>query len=184
MPDKIMIVDDDATMVNLLATILEIEGFEVLKALSAREAFSVLDEDMPDLILLDIMMPELDGFEVLARLRREPETRNLPVIILTVLSDGRDMLKGWKEQADEYVTKPFDPAELMETIRKVLARSLEERMRERARNIDTLLEILEKVEGENEEPHGWGPSRPGLDRRGEGYSIGKSAAGDENEEKL
>jgi DNA-binding response OmpR family regulator len=154
MPDKILIVDDDATMVNLLATILEVEGLEALKALSAREAFGIMDTDMPDLIILDIMMPELDGFEVLARLRKDPVTKTLPVIILTVLSEGKDMLKGWRQEADEYVTKPFDPAELIETIRKVMARSLEERMRERARNIDTLLEILEKVEEENIQPQG------------------------------
>jgi len=153
MPDKILIVDDDATMVNLLATILEIEGFKALKALSAREAFGIMGEEMPDLILLDIMMPELDGFEVLARLRKDAVTRTLPVIIVTVLKDGKDMLKGWRQEADEYVTKPFDPAELIETVRKVLARSLEERMRERARNIDTLLEILEKVEDEDTQLH-------------------------------
>jgi len=152
--EKILLVDDDATLVNLLATILEVEGFKALKALSAREAFGVMDEVMPDLILLDIMMPELDGFEVLARLRKDPVTKTLPVIILTVLSAGKDMLKGWRQEADEYVTKPFDPAELIETIRKVLARSVEERMRERARNIDTLLEILEKVEEENTQPQG------------------------------
>lgn len=149
MPKRILIVDDDATMINLLATILDIEEMEPLKALSAREAFAIIDKDPPDLILLDIMMPELDGFEVLARLRKRPETQYLPVIILSALSDKRSMLKGWKEQADEWVSKPFDPMSLVGTIRQVLDKSLEERLAERARNIDDLLNILERIDKEN-----------------------------------
>jgi DNA-binding response OmpR family regulator len=149
MPERILIVDDDATMVNLLATILDIEEMEPLKALSAREAFAVLDKEIPDLILLDIMMPELDGFEVLARLRKHPETKDLPVIILSALSDRKNMLKGWREQADEWVCKPFDPMALVGTIKQVLEKSLEERQAERARHIDDLLNILEKIDAKN-----------------------------------
>ena len=152
MPERILIVDDDATMVNLLATILDIENMEPLKALSAREAFAIIDVNPPDLILLDIMMPELDGFEVLARLRKRPETKDLPVIILSALSDKRNKLKGWKEQADEWVSKPFDPMALIGIIRQVLDKSLEERLAERARNIDDLLNILEKIDEKNSTP--------------------------------
>ena len=146
MPERILIVDDDATMVNLLATILDLEDMKPLKALSAREAFQIIDANPPDLILLDIMMPELDGFEVLGRLRKRPETKNLPVIILSALSDKRNILKGWREQADEWVSKPFDPMSLVGVIRQILDKSLEERLAERARNIDDLLNILEKID--------------------------------------
>ncbi len=146
MPERILIVDDDATMVNLLGTILELEGMTPWKALSANEAFAIMEEGLPDLILLDIMMPELDGFEVLAMLRKSPATKDLPVIVLTGLSDSRNMLKGWREQADAWITKPFDPMALVGTIRNVLATSLELRLEERARQIDTLLGILEKID--------------------------------------
>lgn len=146
MAERILIVDDDETIVNLLATIFEMEGMIPLKALSAKEALAVMEQGPPDLILLDIMMPELDGFEVLAILRKDQRTKHLPVIILTGLTDKKNMLKGWREQADEWVTKPFDPMQLIATIRQILAKSLEERMAERARHIDDLLDILEKIE--------------------------------------
>jgi DNA-binding response OmpR family regulator len=146
MEDKILIVDDDATMVNLLATIIDIEGMKPLKALSAREAFAIMEEGLPDLILLDIMMPELDGFEVLAMLRKKPDTKDLPVIILTALTDKKNRLRGWKEQADDWISKPFDPLALVGTIRQVLEKSMEERLEERAMNINNLLSILESLD--------------------------------------
>lgn len=148
MDEKILIVDDDATMVNLLSTILEIDGFETQKALSGREALDILTEGTPDLVLLDIMMPEMDGFEVLAKIRNDPQTQKLPIIMLTARTDDKDIFEGWRRGADEYVTKPFDPHALVETIRKVLSRTLEERMEQRAQNVETLLEILQKAENE------------------------------------
>jgi DNA-binding response OmpR family regulator len=151
MAEKILIVDDDATMVNLLSTILEIDGFETQRALSGREAFEVLAEVVPDMVLLDIMMPEMDGFEVLARLRDDPATKRLPIIMLTARTDDKDIFEGWRRGADEYVTKPFDPHELVEIIKKVLARSMEERLEERAQHVESLLEIIQKVDSENPE---------------------------------
>jgi two-component system alkaline phosphatase synthesis response regulator PhoP/two-component system response regulator VicR len=149
MAEKILIVDDDATMVNLLSTILEIDGFETQRALSGKEAFEVLAAGVPDMVLLDIMMPEMDGFEVLARLREDPSTRKVPVIMLTARTDDKDIFEGWRRGADEYVTKPFDPHELVQIIRKVLSRSMEERLEERAQKVETLLEILEMAEGDD-----------------------------------
>ena len=148
MAEKILIVDDDATMVNLLSTILEIDGFETQKALSGKEAFEILTEGLPDLVLLDIMMPEMDGFEVLARLRSDPVTKKLPIIVLTARTDDKDVFEGWRTGADEYVTKPFDPRKLVKTIRIVLSRSLEERLEERARHVESLLEILQRIDSE------------------------------------
>jgi len=152
MAEKILIIDDDATMVNLLSTILEIDGFETRKALSGKEAFKLLSEEgAPDMVLLDIMMPEMDGFEVLARLRNDPATKKLPIIMLTARTDDKDIFEGWRRGADEYVTKPFDPRDLVETIRTVLSRSMEERLEERAHHVESLLEILQRVD--NEGPH-------------------------------
>jgi two-component system alkaline phosphatase synthesis response regulator PhoP/two-component system response regulator VicR len=152
MAEKILIIDDDATMVNLLSTILEIDGFETRKALSGKDAFRLLSEEgAPDMVLLDIMMPEMDGFEVLARLRNDPATKKLPIIMLTARTDDKDIFEGWRRGADEYVTKPFDPRDLVETIRTVLSRSMEERLEERAHHVESLLEILQRVD--NEGPH-------------------------------
>jgi DNA-binding response OmpR family regulator len=146
MGEKILIIDDDATMVNLLSTILEIDDFEVNHALSGKEAFELLPKWGPDLVLLDIMMPEMDGFEVLARLRGNSATRKLPIIMLTARTDDKDIFEGWKRGADEYVTKPFDPRRLVDTIRTVLSRSLEERIEERSQHIESLLDILKSVD--------------------------------------
>jgi two-component system alkaline phosphatase synthesis response regulator PhoP len=149
--EKILIVDDDATMVNLLSTILEIDGFETQRALSGREAFDMLAIGVPDMVLLDIMMPEMDGFEVLARLREDPTTKRLPIIMLTARTDDKDIFEGWRRGADEYVTKPFDPHDLVEIIKMVLSRSMEERLEERAQHVESLLDILQKAENESME---------------------------------
>jgi len=147
MAEKILIVDDDATMIKLLATILEIEGYQALEALSGDEALKVIAEEKPDLILLDIMMPELDGLEVLDMLRGDAATRHLPVVMLTARVEDEDIYEGWRRGADEYVTKPFEPKVLIETISKVLSRSVEERLEERKRNVSTLFQEMQGAEG-------------------------------------
>ena len=149
MADKVLIVDDDATMVALLATLLEIDGFEAQETLSGEEALRAIREDPPDLVLLDIMMPEMDGFEVLAILRDHPSTEKLPVVMLTARTDDKDIFQGWRRGADEYITKPFNPRELIDTIRVVLSRSMEDRLEERAQRVESLLEILQRIEDGN-----------------------------------
>ncbi|OFW57475.1 MAG: hypothetical protein A2W01_11310 [Candidatus Solincola sediminis] len=148
MTKEVLIVDDDKAMVNLLSTLLETEGFGTEKTRSAAKALEMVSEEHPDLILLDIMMPEMDGFKFLAMLRSNPDTRAIPVIILTVLGDQENILEGFRKEADEYVTKPFDPQKLVETIKGVLQRSLEERVGERARRIEALLAMIRKLEEE------------------------------------
>jgi DNA-binding response OmpR family regulator len=149
MTNKVLVLDDDVAMVNLLATVLETEGFTARKTQSANEALEAIEDDRPDLILLDIMMPEMDGFRFLAMVRSNPDTHSIPVIILTVLSNHENILEGFRKEADEYVTKPFDPQSLVETIREVLSRSHEERVEERARRIEALQEMITKLEEEN-----------------------------------
>ncbi len=146
MAEKILIVDDDATMVNLLSTVLEFEGYETRKALSGKEALESIDGDPPDVVLLDIMMPGMDGFEVLARLRGNASTEKLPVIMLTARTEDKDIFEGWRRGADEYVTKPFDPRDLVETIKGVLARSYEERLEERAQQVEFLLSLMYEID--------------------------------------
>jgi DNA-binding response OmpR family regulator len=143
---KVLIVDDDEAMVNLLATILGTEGFEAEKARSAREALEDIFENRPDLILLDVMMPEMDGFKFLAMIRSNPVTETVPVVILTVLGDEKNMLEGFRKEADEYITKPFDPQALVGILREVLSRSHEERVEERARRIEALQAMIGKLE--------------------------------------
>ncbi len=148
---KILIVDDDATMVNLLSTLLELDGFQPVKALSGREALDLIKADLPDLVLLDIMMPEMDGFEVLSIIREDPKTEKLPVIMLTAKKDDQDIFEGWNKGADEYVTKPFDPRELVRIIQTVLSRTYDERLEERARHVEYLLDLIRFIDEKNTE---------------------------------
>jgi DNA-binding response OmpR family regulator len=143
---KILIIDDDTSVVDMLAIIMEAEGYTARKTYSAAEALEALTEKPPDLILLDVMMPEMDGFKFLATIRSNPETQALPVIILSVLCDEQSVLEGWQNKADGYITKPFDPRELNVAVKEVLARSLPDREAVRAQRVDTLMKVIRKPE--------------------------------------
>jgi two-component system KDP operon response regulator KdpE len=116
----ILIVDDEPRMVRFVRMNLELEGFQVSEAGTGMEALEKVRDDLPDLVLLDVMMPEMDGFETLARLR---EISTVPVIMLTVKGDEEDRIRGLELGADDYVTKPFSPRELASRIRAVLRRA-------------------------------------------------------------
>jgi two-component system KDP operon response regulator KdpE len=116
----ILIVDDEPRMVRFVRMNLELEGFQVSEAGTGMEALERVRDDLPDLVLLDVMMPEMDGFETLARLR---EISTVPVIMLTVKGDEEDRIRGLELGADDYVTKPFSPRELASRIRAVLRRA-------------------------------------------------------------
>ncbi|WP_404923901.1 phosphate regulon transcriptional regulator PhoB [Nisaea nitritireducens] len=123
MHPKILIVEDEAPIVTLLRYNLEREGFEVLEAGDGEEAMLLAMEKSPDLILLDWMLPLLSGVEVCRRLRRTPETKGIPVIMLTARGDEGDRIRGLNAGADDYITKPFSPSELIARIRAVLRRT-------------------------------------------------------------
>lgn len=123
MNPKILIVEDEAPIVTLLRYNLEREGFEVLEAGDGEEAMLLAMEKTPDLILLDWMLPLLSGVEVCRRLRRTPETKGVPVIMLTARGDEGDRIRGLNAGADDYITKPFSPSELIARIRAVLRRT-------------------------------------------------------------
>ena len=116
----ILVVDDERHIVQLVRMNLQVEGFNVITASSGSEALERVREDLPDLVLLDVRMPELDGFETLQLLR---EVSDVPVIMLTVRSDEEDIVRGLELGADDYVTKPFRARELNGRIRAVLRRT-------------------------------------------------------------
>ncbi len=116
----IMVVDDNVDIVAVIKTILEVEGYGVQSANSGQEAFNLLGEQRPDLILLDILMPTIDGLEVLTRLKGHPDTASIPVILLTSMVQYKDVLIGYNRGASDYITKPFTKGQLLEGINLVL----------------------------------------------------------------
>lgn len=117
----VLAVDDDAVIRGLLQINLELEGYAVLTAVDGADALEVLRTQRPDLVLLDVMMPEVSGWEVLERLRADPRTRDLPVVFLSARAMEADIEKGRELGVDRYVTKPFDPDELMGVVAELLA---------------------------------------------------------------
>ena len=116
----VMVVDDNPDIVTIVKTILEGKGYGVQSAYSGQEVFNMLEEQKPDLIVLDIMMPQMDGLEVLTRLKGEPATATIPVILLTAKVQYEDVLGGYKMGADYYITKPFTSTQLLNGINLLL----------------------------------------------------------------
>jgi DNA-binding response OmpR family regulator len=118
---KVLIVDDDAFLTGIYATKLELEGFEVITARDGEEGIKAAMREKPALILLDVLMPKVDGFESLKRLKDDPETKSIPVIMLTNLGQKEDVEKGLQDGAVDYLIKAhFVPSEAVEKIKKVL----------------------------------------------------------------
>jgi two-component system KDP operon response regulator KdpE len=116
----ILIVDDEPRMIKFIRLNLDLEGYRVSEASNGLEALDKVRQELPDLVLLDVMMPEMDGFETLERIR---EISNVPVIMLTVKAEEEDKVRGLELGADDYVTKPFSPRELSSRIKAVLRRT-------------------------------------------------------------
>ncbi len=123
MANKLLIVDDETDTLRLVSLMLERQGYEVFTAEDGRAALEKVKEEKPDLILLDVMMPEMDGFEVVQVLRADPETENIPVIMFTAKTQVEDKITGLEAGADVYLTKPTQPRELFAQVKAVLARS-------------------------------------------------------------
>ncbi|MBM3178981.1 MAG: response regulator transcription factor [Chloroflexi bacterium] len=125
MPDslerrRILVVDDEERMIRFIRMNLEHDGFQVSEAFNGKQAIQKMRDVTPDLILLDVMMPDLDGFEVLETVR---EFSNVPVIMLTAKGEEDDRVRGLEHGADDYITKPFSPRELVSRIKAVLRRT-------------------------------------------------------------
>lgn len=117
---KILVVDDEERMVRFIRLNLEYDGFQVIEAFNGNQALEQVRSKLPDLVLLDVMMPDIDGFEVLRIIR---ETSNVPVIMLTAKGEEDDRVRGLELGADDYITKPFSPRELVSRVRAVLRRT-------------------------------------------------------------
>ncbi|MGA9595847.1 MAG: response regulator [Acidimicrobiia bacterium] len=123
MKDRILVVDDDPDILQFVEMNLDMEGFETHTAEGGRVALEIARERPPDLILLDVMMPELDGLTVLRRLRSSPATASIPVVLLTAKALAEDRVRGLDLGADDYITKPFDIEELLARVKAVLRRA-------------------------------------------------------------
>ncbi len=116
----IMVVDDNPDIITIVRTILEGKGYSVMSAYSGPELLTLLEGQKPDLIVLDIMMPQMDGLEVLTRLKGAADTASIPVILLTAKVQYEDVLGGYKLGADYYITKPFTSTQLLNGINLLL----------------------------------------------------------------
>lgn len=121
MPKKILAVDDERHIVRLIQVNLERAGYQVSTAYDGREALQKIEADKPDLVVLDVMMPYMDGLETLKRIRANPATRALPVIMLTAKAQDQDVFQGYSHGVDIYLTKPFNPIELLTFIKRIFS---------------------------------------------------------------
>jgi DNA-binding response OmpR family regulator len=123
MSERILVIDDDADVVQFVRMSLAREGYEVVTAQEGAAGLRLAVATPPDLVLLDILMPDIDGLELLSRLRVNPATTNVPVVLLTARADAHDRVRGLELGADDYITKPFDIEELVARVGAVLRRS-------------------------------------------------------------
>lgn len=135
---KVMVVDDDEDVIWVLKRILEKSGYEVTTCLSGEEALQVLEEDRPDVVLLDIMMPGIDGFETLDRIRDNVKTASIPVVIVSAKVSEESIVRGLEMGANDYFTKPYNPTILKAKIESIL------KLREAERDLtDYILEVAD-----------------------------------------
>ena len=120
MAKKILIVDDEAGILEMVNKTLTKQGYAVTTSPDGKDALDKITQTKFDIIILDIMMPYLDGFEVLQAMKRKPETRNIPVIFLTAKNNDMDIVKGWQAGVNAYLIKPFNPTELVKYVKQNL----------------------------------------------------------------
>jgi DNA-binding response OmpR family regulator len=118
----VLAADDDEDILDLVAFRLERSGYTVIVARDGEEALELAAKELPDLAVLDVMMPKLDGFEVTRRLRAEEDMRRMPIILLTARSQDADVQQGFEAGADDYLRKPFSPDELRARVQAILGR--------------------------------------------------------------
>jgi len=147
---KVLIVDDEEPNITLLTAWLAPEGYEVVAARSGPEALEVVKAERPDIVLLDVMMPNMDGFEVCRRLKEQDETKFLPVVLVTALSDREDRIRGIEAGADDFLSKPIDEGELKARVRSLIKmKGLHDRLEKSYRDLkeleqtkDTLVQMI------------------------------------------
>lgn len=118
---RVLIIDDDPHIVESVSTYLELEGYVSLSAFSGPEGLEIALKENPHIIVLDIMMPEMDGFQVMDKIKANENLRQIPVIMLTAKGSDKDVMLGWRSGVANYITKPFDLEELVHAIELVMA---------------------------------------------------------------
>lgn len=121
--NKILVIDDDNAINELIKINLELVGYKVFQALDGIKGFALAKQELPNAIILDVMMPEVDGYTVAQRIRQNPSTKNVPILMLTALSQLQDKITGFDIGVDDYLTKPFEMEELRVRLRALLKRS-------------------------------------------------------------
>jgi len=121
---RILCIEDESEMIDLIRLILGRRGFDVIGASGGVEGLEMIRQEKPDLILLDLMMPDMDGWEVYQQMKADEETRNIPVVVVTAKAQSIDKVLGLHiAKVDDYIAKPFSPQELLNSVEKVLDRS-------------------------------------------------------------
>lgn len=120
MAKKILVVDDERSIVRLVQINLERQGYEVVTAYDGKEALDKVESERPDMLVLDVMMPFMDGFEVLEAMKKDPRNRDIPIIMLTAKAQDADVYQGWAKGVHSYLTKPFNPMELLSFVKRIL----------------------------------------------------------------
>ena len=142
---KILVIEDDVAIRQVICLFLQLSGFVVAEAQDGRQAISILPEFCPDLVVLDLMMRPVDGWEVLNWLRDHPFTPPLPVLILTALTQLIEQVHGLEAGAVEYMTKPTQPSRVVERIHAILSLSVEQRAMLRSKRIDERRSVLSRI---------------------------------------
>lgn len=129
---RILIVDDQPDIRLMCRVNLHLEGYEVIEAVDGESGLAAVREHRPDLVLLDVMMPGVDGWQVLETLKADPQTHDIPVVLLTARVQREDEIRGWSSGAADYLSKPFNPSTLTDVVHRTLLRENDEDRRRRA----------------------------------------------------
>jgi two-component system, OmpR family, response regulator VicR len=124
---RVVCIEDEPEMIDLVKLILSRKGYQVLGAMGGREGLEAIQREKPDLVLLDLMMPDMDGWEVYQKMKADETTKAIPVIVVTAKAQSIDKVLGLHiAKVEDYITKPFGPQELLESVEKVLARQAQD----------------------------------------------------------
>lgn len=155
---KVLIVDDEAPIREMIAVALEMAGYDCLEAENANDAHSLIVDDKPDMVLLDWMMPGMNGVEFARRLRKDETTADIPIIMLTAKGDEDNKIKGLEAGVDDYITKPFSPRELVARLKAVLRRTTPKGIEEPVTVDDLTLDPISHRVTSDDQPIELGPT--------------------------
>lgn len=141
----VLVVDDEPEIRELCRVNLEFSGYRVLEAGNGADALTLIEHDRPDFVFLDLMMPDIDGWQVLAGLRSNPATAETPVVLLTALGGEDDQIRGWESGIFDYIVKPFNPLRLTEWVEQALEEADPEFIRRRRERMLEQLRFLQKM---------------------------------------